>query len=142
MSRVRRAAAAWVVDSAGRVLLIRENYGRRRYGPPGGALEDGESPLEAVCREVREETCAGLWVEGLVGVYRFRYARGDNEPWTAFAFAGRLSGAPRVPDTDEIAELGWFDPRALPEPLTNLTRYGLADALAGRRRLRRHVTIP
>jgi 8-oxo-dGTP pyrophosphatase MutT (NUDIX family) len=39
--RVELAAWAIVLDERGRVLLIRENYGRRRYGLPGGAVEPG-----------------------------------------------------------------------------------------------------
>jgi ADP-ribose pyrophosphatase YjhB (NUDIX family) len=58
-------------DEHGRLLLIRENYGRERYGPPGGEIEAGELLLEAVVREFREETWADFEVEGLVGVYHF-----------------------------------------------------------------------
>lgn len=60
MTELRQAAAAWVFDGEGRLLLIRENYDRRRYGPPGGAVEPGESPLEAVVREFAEETGAAF----------------------------------------------------------------------------------
>ena len=49
-----QVVAAWIFDEHGRVLLIRENYDRRRYGPPGGKVEPGESPREAVVREVRK----------------------------------------------------------------------------------------
>jgi len=41
------AAAALIFDQAGRVLLIREGYGERRYGLPGGVIEDGETPRAA-----------------------------------------------------------------------------------------------
>jgi 8-oxo-dGTP diphosphatase len=54
----RLAAYALVVDEAGRVLLSRET-GRGRSGLwllPGGGVEHGEHPEQAVIREVREET--------------------------------------------------------------------------------------
>ncbi len=41
-------------------------------------------------------------------------------------------GEPAVPGTGEIAEVGWFDPRALPEPRTNMLAPAVEDALAGR----------
>jgi 8-oxo-dGTP pyrophosphatase MutT (NUDIX family) len=36
-------AAAAIFDERGRVLLVKENYGRRRYGFPGGAREARET---------------------------------------------------------------------------------------------------
>jgi 8-oxo-dGTP diphosphatase len=68
-ARQRLAAYALVFDDAGRVLLSCEPDGRGRLGPwvlPGGGVEPGEHPEQAVIREVREET--GLSVK--VGVLR------------------------------------------------------------------------
>lgn len=59
---MRRAFSIAVYPRLGdRVLLIKH----KRLGtwlPPGGELDDGETPLEAAMRELREET-------GLVGVF-------------------------------------------------------------------------
>jgi 8-oxo-dGTP pyrophosphatase MutT (NUDIX family) len=70
-----------VYDDAGRVLLVYENHGGG-WAEPGGAIEPGEAPCDAVVREVWEET--GLWVEpiALRGVFsgdpmRVRYPNGD-----------------------------------------------------------------
>lgn len=67
--RQRLAAYALIVDDAGRVLLARHPGARRRPGRwllPGGGVEPGEHPEQAVIREVREET--GLQV--MVGALR------------------------------------------------------------------------
>lgn len=48
-------ATAVVVDSDGRVLLVRDGDADAWYAP-GGTLQPGESLAEAVVREVREET--------------------------------------------------------------------------------------
>ncbi|HEY2354128.1 MAG TPA: NUDIX hydrolase [Gaiellaceae bacterium] len=71
MTELRQAAAAWVFDESGRILLIKENYDRRRYGPPGGAVERGESPVEAACREFIEETGATFEPAALIGLHHF-----------------------------------------------------------------------
>jgi 8-oxo-dGTP diphosphatase len=69
-TRQRLAAYALVFDDAGRVLLSREPDSRGRLPArwllPGGGVEHGEHPEQAVIREVREET--GLSVR--VGVLR------------------------------------------------------------------------
>ena len=125
-------AAAAIRDGSGRLLLIRENYDRRRYGFPGGRLEPGETPEEAVVREVAEETCVRVSVDWLVGVYELPSYVGTH----LFA-CSIVDGAPTVPAGDEIAEVGWFAPAEIPEPHTNLLHHALADVLADARGVER-----
>jgi ADP-ribose pyrophosphatase YjhB (NUDIX family) len=49
---------AVVHDAAGRLLMIRRGHAPSRglWSLPGGRVEPGETPAEAVAREVREET--------------------------------------------------------------------------------------
>jgi 8-oxo-dGTP pyrophosphatase MutT (NUDIX family) len=64
-ARQRLAAYALVFDDAGRVLLSREPDRRGRLGLwalPGGGVEPGEHPEQAVIREVQEETGLGVRV--------------------------------------------------------------------------------
>lgn len=141
MSELRQAASAWVFDPQGRILLIKENYDRRRYGPPGGAVEPGESPVEAARREFAEETTASFEPTALIGLYHFVYASGGTEPWLGYCFAGRVVGAPALPTTGEIAEVGWFDLENLPSPTTNLLKHALADARSEARGIVRLVEL-
>jgi 8-oxo-dGTP diphosphatase len=123
-----RGAAAVIFDREGRVLLIKENYDRRRWSLPGGAVEDGESLEETAIRETLEETELVVAIEHRIGSYELA----DGFTVAAFRCA-IVSGVPRVPSTDEIAEIEWCNPAQLPEPKSNVLDYAVPDALAGRR---------
>jgi 8-oxo-dGTP diphosphatase len=131
------SAAALIFDEHGRILLIKENYGRRRWGLPGGMIEPGETPTEAVVREVREETCIGVSVGPLVGAYTLRH---PDHTLLCFAFrCEHTRGTPSVPAADEIEEVAWLEPDAIPHPRTNTLPPALDDALAGRLGVAREV---
>ena len=59
-----------VIEHDGRYLFIEEySMGEVVLNQPGGNIEAGESPEEAVIREVREETGCDVGCGELVGVY-------------------------------------------------------------------------
>ena len=61
---------AAVVDLDGRFLLVEEQaMGRKVLGQPGGHIESGESPEDAVVRETLEETGCDIECGELIGVY-------------------------------------------------------------------------
>jgi 8-oxo-dGTP diphosphatase len=61
--------AGVILDEQGRVLLFRHTYRRSTpWGLPGGWMVRGESPLEAIEREVREESSLAIRGEELLMV--------------------------------------------------------------------------
>lgn len=70
--------AAAVVIQSGRVLLTRRAEGQHLAGMwefPGGKLEDGESPEEALVRECREECGIEVEVGEILDVTHHRYPK-------------------------------------------------------------------
>ena len=57
-----------VVNDAGEVLMIRRSD-NDNWAVPGGAIDLGESMVEAAVRETREETGIECEISGLVGIY-------------------------------------------------------------------------
>jgi 8-oxo-dGTP diphosphatase len=72
-----RIAAALIDDGAGRILLVRKQ-GTNAYMQPGGKIEPGEAPLDALRRELHEEIGLALDVQP-APLGRFR-AEAANEP--------------------------------------------------------------
>ncbi|BBZ67866.1 DNA mismatch repair protein MutT [Mycolicibacterium insubricum] len=106
---VIRIVAAVVLDDDGRLLVVRKR-GTTVFIQPGGKVEPGETPAEALVREVREELGAGVLTVREIG---HREAPAANEPGhtvEADLFLVELDAPPRV--CAEIDELAWVDPHA------------------------------
>ena len=65
---------AALIENEGRFLLVQELIsGRSVINQPAGHLEDGETLVEAVIRETREETAWEFVPEALIGIYQWRH---------------------------------------------------------------------
>ena len=100
-----------------RVLIVRRAQppANGLFTLPGGVVELGESLVEAVIREVREETSLEIEPHGLAG-YRQLIARDDQgrieRHFVILPFAARwLSG--EISLNDELAEGRWLEPGSL-----------------------------
>jgi 8-oxo-dGTP pyrophosphatase MutT (NUDIX family) len=128
------AAAAFVRDEAGRVLLQRRGD-TGDWGLPGGAVELSERVDQTVVNEVHEET--GLEVEALrvIGAYSdagfwFTYPNGDQVKIVSLLFECRIVGGQLQADGVESLEVRFFAPDALP-PLPERHARRVRDGLAG-----------
>lgn len=111
------SASALIVDEAGRLLLARRANGpfEGKWDLPGGFLEEGEHPLDAIRRELREETGLEVEPERFVGVWMDRYGDdGSGEHTLNLYWTARAEGEPFA--ADDISEVAWFAPGELPRP--------------------------
>jgi ADP-ribose pyrophosphatase YjhB (NUDIX family) len=92
---------------------------------PGGGVERGETGLQALHKEIREEgNLVATSVPQLVHVY-FNNRTSDRDHVLFYRLSVRQTAA-KVPDR-EIAESGFFPLDALPDGTTPATRRRLAD---------------
>lgn len=90
---------AAVIEQDGRFLLVEEETPEGvRLNQPAGHLDPGESLLEAVVREVLEETACVFTPTALLGVYMSRFIRGarpgrdaQDVTYLRFAYCGTVS---------------------------------------------------
>jgi 8-oxo-dGTP pyrophosphatase MutT (NUDIX family) len=91
MPRSPEITVAAVTESDGRFLVVEERINRRLvFNQPAGHVERGETLLEAVVREVREETAWRFEPRALVGVYMWRKPAGGRS-YMRFAFSGTVA---------------------------------------------------
>jgi ADP-ribose pyrophosphatase YjhB (NUDIX family) len=117
---------AAITDEEGRILCVRMNYATRAWTTPGGRVELGESPLDALKREVLEESGLDVVVEGLVGVYSK-----PHEDDIVLFFRARVIAHNSWQPNDEIDQIGYFGRDDLPEPMGLVARIRIIDALDG-----------
>ncbi|MBN7805919.1 NUDIX domain-containing protein [Agrobacterium rosae] len=114
-------------DAQGRVFLVRHTY-VPGWHMPGGGVERGETGLQALHKEIREEgNLAATSTSQLFHVY-FNNRTSDRDH-VLFYRLGVTQTETKLPDR-EISESGFFPLDALPEGTTPATRRRLAE-LAG-----------
>jgi 8-oxo-dGTP pyrophosphatase MutT (NUDIX family) len=142
MSWNPEVTVAAIVDRGGpergKFLMVEERIsGRLVLNQPAGHLEDGESLVEAVIRETREETAWRLHPEALVGIYLWRNP--DNgRTFLRFAFCGSVDDhQPERPLDTGIVRALWLSHEQLlaqtPRLRSPLVLRGLDDYLLGKR---------
>jgi putative protease len=94
----------------GRVLLCRKRHSTSLLILPGGCIEAGESAIQCLERELREEL-GDVTVSGLeyIGTYTDQAAGDATKTVQVELYRGELAGTPEP--HSEIAELVWFGER-------------------------------
>lgn len=119
-----------VLDSDGRVFLVRHSY-VAGWHMPGGGVETGESLLDALARELEEEgRIVFAAPPPLFAVYWNRQASPRDHIALFVLRDARQTETPKP--NREIVETGFFALDALPEGATQATRRRIAEVLEDR----------
>lgn len=105
---VLRIAAAIVTDATGRTLLVRKR-GTTAFMQAGGKIEAGESALDALGRELREEIGLDLDLDRTEYLGSFRALAANEADTVIRAEVFAVQTATEVTPAGEIEELRWLD---------------------------------
>lgn len=113
------AVSALITNPEGRILLVKSP--RRGWEFPGGQVEEGETLIEALQREIREESGVETKIGGLVGIY----SNIQLPSKVIFGFLGEwVSGD--LATSDESPETEWVN---RPDILPRITHLAIRDRI-------------
>ena len=111
-ARFTVTAGAVIFNQAGEVLLLKHRFrAGSGWGLPGGFLEAGEQPIDALRRELREEL--GLEIHDV----EIFLARSFRKPKQVEILFRACAGGSVKPRTMEVEHAEWFSLDALPQGL-------------------------
>jgi 8-oxo-dGTP diphosphatase len=138
---LRVAAYALCLDDTDRLLLVRIAQGYPAAGNwtvPGGGLEFGEDPADAVLRELEEETGYVGRIDHIAGIDSRHYdpevsATGRDAHSLRILYRVSIVGGSLRHETDESSDLAaWVDRAAIADlPVVDLVEPAVALAYAG-----------
>lgn len=105
---------AAIIEQDGKLLMVEEECADGlRFNQPAGHLENRETLLQAVVREVQEETAYCFQPTALLGTYLWKHPE-KNLTYLRFAFIGEVTGH----DPDQKLDYGitraaWMTPEEI-----------------------------
>ena len=112
------SVAAVILDDQNRVLL--QEKSNEAWSLPAGMIEPGESPKQAILREVKEET--GLIVNPIkiLGVFggeqfRYKYPNGSEVEYTIILMKCSIVKDTELITDFETKSIQYFDKNSMPE---------------------------
>jgi 8-oxo-dGTP diphosphatase len=116
-----------------RVLLVHRRPDKWAYPDiwdlPGGVVEAGESELEALTRELREELGVQIVTDSVSHLCRLTVGHADAPAVLSAWLVPDWRGTPTNVAPEEHDDLGWFSLEELPPPPHLLARAALIDAM-------------
>ena len=115
-----------IIEKDGKILLVKElkSAAKGKWNHPAGWIDVGENPIDAVKREVNEETGYEFTPTDILGVYslvKTKLEGGVKHP-IKIIFIGKISEEQGEFMKDEIGETKWFAPEEIEAMDSNTLR--------------------
>jgi ADP-ribose pyrophosphatase YjhB (NUDIX family) len=133
--------AGAIIEKNGRFLLVKEKkkIAKDKWNHPAGWIDIEENIINAVKREVKEETGFDFEPKNILGVYVLVKQEADDlHHAIKIIFTGEISENQDRYMTDEISEIKWFTPEEIENMDSNTLRDKdiktmIKDYLAGKK---------
>lgn len=105
-----------LIERKGKILLVKETKAtaRGKWSHPAGWLEVGENTVEAVKREVQEETGFNFKPEYILGIYALIKDEAEiTHHALKIIFLGAISDKEIAELADDVSETKWFTPEEI-----------------------------
>lgn len=124
-----------IENKDGKVLIgKRKGSFAEKYSIPGGKLDEGEHFEEGIAREILEET--GIQVRNpkvIALTNNLETYKEDGVHFISIIFHTKeFTGTPKIMEPDKCESWDWYDPKELPEPHFDASRYGIKCWLEGK----------
>lgn len=110
------SAKGILINSEGKVLLLKND--RNTWELPGGRLEPGEQPEQALVREIEEELGIAVIVRQLVDVWLYEVI--EHRFVLIVSYECEFDDNPKLSLSEEHLDYGWFH-------ISELNKYEVAD---------------
>jgi ADP-ribose pyrophosphatase YjhB (NUDIX family) len=131
---IMMTTVAAVIRTMSDEIVLHRRSDNGIWSLPGGSIEPGEEPAEAVMREAFEETGLQVAPRRIVGVYGGpshvgEYPNGDKFAIINLTFACDIVGGEIQANNDESLDVAYFPLSALPESLDARHRIRIEHAV-------------
>lgn len=120
------SAFALIFNDKDQVLLVNHKPTEKksadfadRFSMPGGTVEFGETFVDALRREVKEELDLDIFDEQLIN--HNDYIKIDKH-WIALNFTAKTNSVPKNLEPEKISQIEFFDIDKVPENISEYTR--------------------
>ena len=134
---IRLGVGVIILDNESRILLEKRSD-NGIWGLPGGAIDPGESVINATIREAKEETNLDVEIDGLLGIYSepsdgriVTYPdNGDVRHLVDVVFTALVMVSGQMKKSDESLDLKFFQPDLIPSSIVPLAIQPIRDYAA------------
>ncbi len=122
-----KVAVIALVSDSGRVLLVQRavDPAKGKWSLPGGYMDAGEMPQEALQRELREEVGLAADITALLAIYPMVNEEGARIG-IVLAYQAVPAGSADIPFVaDDAQAAGWYGPEEIPADLAFESTRGL-----------------
>jgi 8-oxo-dGTP diphosphatase len=106
----KRVVCAWILNAAGEILLTQRKAGTHlahMWEFPGGKIEPGESPEQALVRELKEEIAIDAQIGAEISRVEHEYLGKDGAPWIVELLLLEVLQYVGTPTAVDVADVKW-----------------------------------